>query len=799
MMSFLFPYLLYAFLPSLLLTAAQSSNNVTTGSSITAGANPSSFWASPSKEFCFGFQEIEPGSFLLATWFDAIPEKTITWSANRDHLAPRGSKVELTREKGLVLSDPSGQQIWQAKLGGNGGQLGYGALLDTGNFVLTTQVGSALWQSFDEPTDTILPTQLLNLGAQLIAQFSQKNYSSGRFMMQLGTDGNLGLYTTDYPLFDAVNTAYFSSSTQGSGYQVVFNQTGLVYLVANNGSILSQLFSDELPKQGFYQRVILEYDGVLRHYIYPKSSSSSSISTGWSIKSFIPENICTRVIQQTGSGVCGFNSYCSIGNDDRPYCSCPPGYIPLDPEDELSGCNPNFSPQSCPETPSQQDEQFGFKELINVDWPLSDYEHFENVNKDWCREACFRDCFCAVSVFKEGGDCWKKKLPLSNGKNDSSVDRTTFIKVGTNGDLSKPRDKSKNRVWPTLLGISGFINLVLVGFLFLGCFAFAKYKKSKQGVGGATVNEGYSVRGFTYKELIEATNDFKEEIGSGAFGVVYKGIMCGPSGSETSIAVKRLNSIVRDAEMEFKAEVNAMARTHHKNLVRLVGYCDEEGHRLLVYEYMSNGTLSDFLYVVPKPAWEKRLKIAQGIARGLFYLHEDCSAQIIHCDIKPQNILLDDDYRARISDFGLAKLLRLDQTHTNTVARGTRGYVAPEWFNTMPITAKVDVYSFGVLLLEIICCRRNVFKGNEEEEAILLTDKVFECYQEGKIENLVEDDAEALGDKQTLERMVEVAMWCIQYDPNLRPTMRMVAQMLEGLVKVPMPPFPSFYSLSITT
>lgn len=299
-MSFLFPYLLYAFLPSLLLTAAQSSNNVTTGSSITAGANPSSFWASPSKEFSFGFQEIEPGSFLLATWFDAIPEKTITWSANRDHLAPRGSKVELTREKGLVLSDPSGQQIWQAKLGGNGGQLGYGALLDTGNFVLTTQAGSALWQSFDEPTDTILPTQLLNLGAQLIAQFSQKNYSSGRFMMQLGTDGNLELYTTDYPLFDAVNTAYFSSSTQGSGYQVVFNQTGLVYLVADNGSILSQLFSDELPKQGFYQRVILEYDGVLRHYIYPKSSSSSSISTGWSIKSFIPENICTRVIQQTG-------------------------------------------------------------------------------------------------------------------------------------------------------------------------------------------------------------------------------------------------------------------------------------------------------------------------------------------------------------------------------------------------------------------------------------------------------------------------------------------------------------------
>ncbi|KAL5760563.1 hypothetical protein ACOSQ2_019401 [Xanthoceras sorbifolium] len=160
-----------------------------------------------------------------------------------------------------------------------------------------------------------------------------------------------------------------------------------------------------------------------------------------------------------------------------------------------------------------------------------------------------------------------------------------------------------------------------------------------------------------------------------------------------------------EGEREFKTEVSVIGQTHHKNLVRLLGYCDEGEHRLLVYEYMSNGSLASFLFGISRPNWNQRVQIVLGIARGLMYLHEECSTQIIHCDIKPQNILLDEYLTARISDFGLAKLLLADQTRAaRTGRRGTIGYFAPEWFRKASISVKVDVYSFGVMLLEIKCC-----------------------------------------------------------------------------------------------
>ena len=238
-----------------------------------------------------------------------------------------------------------------------------------------------------------------------------------------------------------------------------------------------------------------------------------------------------------------------------------------------------------------------------------------------------------------------------------------------------------------------------------------------------------------------------------------------------------------------------IGQTHHKNLVQLIGFCKEEDERLLVYEYMSNGTLADHLFGDFKPSWSARIQVIQGVARGLLYLHEECSTQIIHCDIKPQNILIDDHHNARISDFGLAKLLVMNQSHTNTGIRGTKGYVAPEWFRNKPVTMKVDVYSFGVLLLEIICCRKSICVDTNAEERAILTDWAFDCYQSERLDCLVNDDIEALNDRPQLERFVKVALWCIQEDPRLRPSMRMVSHMLEGLAEVSHPPCPASFSI----
>ncbi|KAM1734609.1 hypothetical protein ACFX11_020059 [Malus domestica] len=209
---------------------------------------------------------------------------------------------------------------------------------------------------------------------------------------------------------------------------------------------------------------------------------------------------------------------------------------------------------------------------------------------------------------------------------------------------------------------------------------------------------------------------------------------------------------------------------------------------------MSNGSLADVLFAPDRQTcWEERVRIARNIARGFLYLHEECDTQIIHCDVKPQNILMDEYMCPKISDFGLAKLLKADQTRTTTGIRGTKGYVAPEWHRKMPITVKADVYSFGVVLLEIICCRRNVDWNLPEEEAVL-DELAYPCFESGEHGKLV---GEQEVDTRQFERMIKVALWCIQDEPSLRPSMKKVLLMLEGTVEIPIPPSPNSFLSTI--
>ncbi|KAF7129294.1 hypothetical protein RHSIM_Rhsim10G0140000 [Rhododendron simsii] len=203
---------------------------------------------------------------------------------------------------------------------------------------------------------------------------------------------------------------------------------------------------------------------------------------------------------------------------------------------------------------------------------------------------------------------------------------------------------------------------------------------------------------------------------------------------------------------------------------------------------MCDGSLADFLFTHerPQPNWEEKVEIARDIARGIHYLHDECETQIIHCDIKPQNILMDEHCCAKISDFGLAKLSKApDQTKTFTGIRGTRGYVVPEWHRRLPITVKADVYSFGIVLLEIVCGRKCLDWSHREDEAVL-EDWVYDCYEAREMEKLVGEEEEV--DMRKLERMVKVGLWCIQDEPSLRPLMKKVLLMIEGTVYIPTPP-----------
>lgn len=286
---------------------------------------------------------------------------------------------------------------------------------------------------------------------------------------------------------------------------------------------------------------------------------------------------------------------------------------------------------------------------------------------------------------------------------------------------------------------------------------------------------------FPYGALVVATKSFSTLIGQGAFGKVYQGVL--PDGSE--VAVKVLDPSMSHTDEQFMNEVATIGNIHHVNVARLVGFCFRRSKRILVYEYVSNGSLDKYLFPNKQTqsgvvlTWKQRYDIALGIARGLLYMHEECRNCIIHCDIKPQNILLDAAFCPKISDFGLARLLTREESRVLTQARGTPGYVAPEFWSlgSGPLTSKFDVYSYGVVLLEIIRGKRCF----DILDPVLQEEVDEDTWISVSIDKKVEKEA----DHEQVKLCALVALWCIQDSPALRPTMSRVVQYLQGAAPVP--------------
>lgn len=299
-------------------------------------------------------------------------------------------------------------------------------------------------------------------------------------------------------------------------------------------------------------------------------------------------------------------------------------------------------------------------------------------------------------------------------------------------------------------------------------------------------------RSFTYQQLKVARDGFTKPLDKGGFSTVFKGEISRNNGEEMSIAVKRLDEKLSSVnEKAFRTEMRVVGRAHHRNVVRLLGFCHEGPKWLLIYEYMSQGSLARLIYpsdkVQTRPGWKERAKVAMDVARGILYLHEGCETTIIHGDIKPDNVLVGKDGTAKIGDLGFAKLLRPRQTETYTNPRGTFMYNAPEWANdaSEPVSPKVDVYSFGILLLELITCRKCLL-GEAVNDCRILSDLVYKCLTESTLERLMADGEHV--DMGELKKMVMVALWCVQKAPGQRKTMKEVVRMLGGKMSIPMPP-----------
>ncbi|BAT86146.1 probable receptor-like protein kinase At5g18500 isoform X4 [Vigna umbellata] len=286
---------------------------------------------------------------------------------------------------------------------------------------------------------------------------------------------------------------------------------------------------------------------------------------------------------------------------------------------------------------------------------------------------------------------------------------------------------------------------------------------------------------FTLRDLELATNRFSKEnvLGEGGYGVVYKGQLV----NGTPVAVKKILNNIGQAEKEFRVEVEAIGHVRHKNLVRLLGFCVEGTHRMLVYEYVNNGNLEQWLHGGMRHhgylTWEARIKILLGTAKALAYLHEAIEPKVVHRDIKSSNILIDDDFNAKVSDFGLAKLLGAGKSYVTTRVMGTFGYVAPEYANTGLLNEKSDVYSFGVLLLEGITGRDPVDYGRPANE-VNLVDWLKMMVGNRRSEEVVDPNIEVKPSTRALKRALLTALRCVDPDSEKRPKMGQVVRMMES-------------------
>ncbi|XAR54028.1 Non-specific serine/threonine protein kinase [Bertholletia excelsa] len=288
-------------------------------------------------------------------------------------------------------------------------------------------------------------------------------------------------------------------------------------------------------------------------------------------------------------------------------------------------------------------------------------------------------------------------------------------------------------------------------------------------------------RWYTLRELEAATNGLSDEnvIGEGGYGIVYKGILA----DNTRVAVKNLLNNRGQAEREFKVEVEAIGRVRHKNLVRLLGYCVEGAYRMLVYEYVDNGNLDQWLHgdvgEISPLTWDIRINIILGMAKGLAYLHEGLEPKVVHRDIKASNILLDRQWHPKVSDFGLAKLLCSERSYVTTRVMGTFGYVAPEYACTGMLNEKSDVFSFGILIMEIISGRTPVDYSRPQGEVNLI-DWLKTMVGNRKSEEVVDPKLPEMPPSKALKRILLVALRCVDPDAQKRPKMGHVIHMLEA-------------------
>ncbi|KAH6764893.1 hypothetical protein C2S52_013893 [Perilla frutescens var. hirtella] len=779
-----------ALLVIILLPLPSSSTTYTTlnqGSSLSSPADV--LVSSPKRIFTAGFHPVGDNAYCFAIWFTqplADGTSTVVWAANRDHpVNGRNTKLYLSNSGNLQLEDAGHLHVWATGTKSHHSTL---QLQDSGDLVLLdTENSTIIWRSFDSPTDTLLPQQPLTKNTKLISSRSFTNYSSGFYTFYFDNDNVLRLLYAGVEITSVFWPPTWLNSWSAGRSTYNTSRTAMLDLYGNFSSSDNFNFSTWDFGIGPQRRLTLDADGLARVYSLNKNTNMWEVS--WQL----------HLLACSVHGICGANSLCRYSHEHGRSCACLPGYKIKNHRDWSDGCLPDFDQNKC------QNNSDGFSVINQSEFYGYDLGYFHNKTLEECESHCLSYCDCRgfqLRFEQETGVpvCFLKNL-LFNGYQSSEYKDWVYLRLPKHlllaSNEAKPVEFNLNctssimeveRIYPRENEHAWLKSLVwcvgAIGAVEVMCLLIFLYKA--HGVSNNLLEQRYfqvitGFKRFTYAELKKASHNFSEEIGRGGSGVVYKGVL-----SDNRVAaIKRLNEARFGEEAEFLAEVSLIGRLNHANLIERWGYCAEGKHRILVYEYLGNGSLAENLRS-NKLDWRKRFEIAVGTAKGLAYLHQECLEWVLHCDVKPHNILLDANYKPKVADFGLSKQVKrssVDYLNVSNI-RGTRGYMAPEWVYNLPITAKVDVYSYGVVVLEMVTGKDPAemnFDGG------MLGNKRVESLEEGSSSSVwswiqqnldpkLRGDLEYEADR--LVNLVRVALLCAQENRDARPSMTQVVDML---------------------
>ncbi|KAG9153837.1 hypothetical protein Leryth_005945 [Lithospermum erythrorhizon] len=746
---------------------------------------------SPNQTFEVGF--FSPGTSqtrYLGIWYKTTPS-VIVWVANRDHpLQDSQGLLTLTNNATLLLLDNSTNVIWSS-ISSSFGANPELQLLDTGNLVIIDKKKSNresyIWQSFDFPGDTRLPGMLMgensdtNIELSLTSWKSSDDPSPGEFSYRVE---NYGL---PHLVLSSGNSKVFRS---GPWNGIRFNGLPMFPNKAFDNTVfvfdkfwlvsLSDPFNESIVS-----RLTLNESGSIGRFILDEKKKE------WKLVYMIPNNPCDYY------GQCGNNSVCNT--NVSPNCQCLKGFSPKSQQewdllDWSSGCRRN-SPLQCKNGD-------GFWKVLGIKLPdLLLFQLNVNMSIKDCETECLKNCSCVaytdpfVNEGSNGCLMWYGDLVDIREFSAEKSEQNVYIRLPVS-ELDYAGGSSEKKKVPSKL------IFIVTGFGLLASilvFAFVVHwnvKRNKTTKNKYEDDHELELPLFSSETIAAATNNFSQAniLGQGGFGPVYKGKLSG--GQE--IAVKRLSKTSRQGVVEFKTEVNLIAKLQHRNLVRLLGSCIQGEERMLIYEFMQNKSLDRFLYDASTKTllnWPRRFEIMMGISRGILYLHQDSRLKIIHRDLKTSNILLDNDLNPKISDFGLARIFGGEQPFEETKrVIGTFGYMAPEYAIDGRFSEKSDVFSLGVILLEIISGKENRNFSHPDHHHTLLG-HAWLLWNDDRVLELVDENFKpSLVDQPQALRSIHVGLLCVQKLAEDRPTMSSVVFMLgnEGAI-LPRPEEPGFF------